>query len=146
MEFSAPRAIALRGISKAFPGVLANSDVTLSVGEGEVRALLGENGAGKSTLVKILYGLYQPDSGSIEVDGRTVSIRSPRDAMTLGIGMIHQHFTLVPVHSVWENVVLGLAPADGRPLSRGAAAAEIDALGRKYGLEVDPFARIDQLP
>ena len=145
MEFSVPSALALRGISKAFPGVLANSDVTLSVGEGEVRALLGENGAGKSTLVKILYGLYQPDSGSIEVDGRTVSIRSPRDAMTLGIGMIHQHFTLVPVHTVWENVVLGLAPNDGKPLSRHAAAAEIDALGKKYGLEVDPFARIDQL-
>lgn len=145
MEFSVPSALALRGISKAFPGVLANSDVTLSVGEGEVRALLGENGAGKSTLVKILYGLYQPDSGSIEVDGRTVSIRSPRDAMTLGIGMIHQHFTLVPVHTVWENVVLGLVPDDGKPLSRDAAAAEIDALGKKYGLEVDPFARIDQL-
>lgn len=145
MEFSVPSALALRSITKAFPGVLANSDVTLSVGEGEVRALLGENGAGKSTLVKILYGLYQPDSGSIEVDGRTVSIRSPRDAMTLGIGMIHQHFTLVPVHTVWENIVLGLAPADGRPLSRDAAAAEIDALGKKYGLEVDPFARIDQL-
>ena len=145
MEFSVPSALALRGISKAFPGVLANSDVTLSVGEGEVRALLGENGAGKSTLVKILYGLYQPDSGSIEVDGRTVSIRSPRDAMTLGIGMIHQHFTLVPVHTVWENVVLGLGPNDGRPLSRHASAAEIDALGKKYGLEVDPFARIDQL-
>jgi len=145
MEFSVPSALALRGISKAFPGVLANSDVTLSVGEGEVRALLGENGAGKSTLVKILYGLYQPDSGSIEVDGRTVSIRSPRDAMTLGIGMIHQHFTLVPVHTVWENVVLGLAPDDGKPLSRDTAAAEIDALGKKYGLEVDPFARIDQL-
>lgn len=145
MEFSARPAIALRGISKAFPGVLANSDVTLSVGEGEVRALLGENGAGKSTLVKILYGLYQPDSGSIEVGGRTVSIRSPRDAMSLGIGMIHQHFTLVPVHSVWENVVLGLSPADGRPLSRDAASAEIAALGKKYGLEVDPYARIDQL-
>ncbi len=145
MGFSVPSALALRGITKAFPGVLANSDVTISVGEGEVRALLGENGAGKSTLVKILYGLYQPDSGSIEVDGRTVSIRSPRDAMTLGIGMIHQHFTLVPVHTVWENVVLGLAPNDGKPLSRDVAAAEIDALGKKYGLEVDPFARIDQL-
>ncbi len=145
MGFSVPSALALKGITKAFPGVLANSDVTISVGEGEVRALLGENGAGKSTLVKILYGLYQPDSGSIEVDGRTVSIRSPRDAMTLGIGMIHQHFTLVPVHTVWENVVLGLVPDDGKPLSRDAAAAEIDALGKKYGLEVDPFARIDQL-
>lgn len=145
MEFSAPPALALRGITKAFPGVLANSDVTLTAGEGEVRALLGENGAGKSTLVKILYGLYQPDSGVVEVDGRAVSIRSPRDAMNLGIGMIHQHFTLVPVHTVWENVVLGLVSGDRRPLSRDSAAEEIDLLGKRYGLEVDPFARIDQL-
>ena len=145
MEFSAAPAITLKGITKAFPGVLANSDITLSAGRGEVRALLGENGAGKSTLVKILYGMYQPDSGSIEVDGRIVSICSPRDAMALGIGMIHQHFTLVPVHTVWENVVLGLSHDDGRPLSRAAAAEEILTLGRKYGLEVDPFARVDQL-
>ena len=145
MESLNRNAIALKGITKAFPGVLANSGVTLFAASGEVLALLGENGAGKSTLMKILYGMYQPDAGTIEVGGKEIHIRSPRDAASLGIGMIHQHFTLVPVHTVWENVVLGLTPADGKPLDRKGAAAELRRLGEKYGLEVDPFAVVSGL-
>ncbi|HPF85359.1 MAG TPA: ABC transporter ATP-binding protein [Aminivibrio sp.] len=145
MESPHTEALSLRGITKVFPGVLANDDVNLSARRGEILAILGENGAGKSTLVKILYGMYQPDSGTVSVNGRAVGIRSPKDALALGIGMIHQHFTLVPVHTVWENVVLGLDPSSGRPAGGKGAALELEKLGRRYGLEVDPFAVVADL-
>ena len=100
-------AVELREITKRFPGVIANDDVSLAVEPGTVHALLGENGAGKSTLMNVLYGLYEPDSGTIELDGQSRTFDSPRDAIDAGIGMIHQHFMLGPPMSVAENVVLG---------------------------------------
>lgn len=145
MESPHNEALSLRGITKVFPGVLANAGVNLSARRGEILAILGENGAGKSTLMKILYGMYQPDSGAVSVNGREVRIRSPKDALALGIGMIHQHFTLVPVHTVWENVVLGLDPSSGRPADRKGAVRELEALGRRYGLAVDPCAVVADL-
>lgn len=135
-------AVELRGIRKCFPGTVANDHIDLEVGKGEVLALLGENGAGKTTLMRILYGMYQADAGEILIDGRPVTIHSPHDAMNLGIGMIHQHFTLVPVHTVVENVMLGL---DG-PYDPEGVVREIKALGERYGLEVDPRATVRLLP
>ena len=138
--------VELSGITKYFTGVIANDRVSLEVRKGEVLALLGENGAGKSTLMKILYGMYQPDEGEIRVDGRKVAIRSPQDAMDLGIGMIHQHFTLVPVHTVVENVLLGAGKGPKARMSVDEASKEIVETGEAYGLEVDPDALIEQLP
>src|ERR671915_2178132 len=103
----------LKGITKQFPGVLANDHVDFELAKGEVHALLGENGAGKSTLVNILYGLYHPDEGEILLNGRPVRIGSPRDAIDLGIGMVHQHFMLIPVMTVAENIVLANEPTSG---------------------------------
>src|SRR5207249_5116830 len=100
----------LRGITKAFPGIVANDHVDLDLARGEVHALLGENGAGKSTLMNILYGLYKADSGEIRLDGRPVSFASAKDAIEQGIGMVHQHFMLIPVMTVAENIVLGTEP------------------------------------
>src|SRR5499427_1875302 len=100
----------MRGITKAFPGIVANDSVDLDVRRGEVHALLGENGAGKSTLMNILYGLYRPDSGEIRLHGRPVAFASAKDAIEAGIGMVHQHFMLIPVMTVAENIVLGTEP------------------------------------
>src|SRR5215467_1812762 len=100
----------MRGIRKEFPGVVANDDVSFDVRRGEVHALLGENGAGKSTLMNILYGLYRPDSGEIRLNGKPVSFSSAKDAIASGIGMVHQHFMLIPVMTVAENIVLGIEP------------------------------------
>ncbi|NBS28178.1 MAG: ATP-binding cassette domain-containing protein, partial [Actinobacteria bacterium] len=100
----------LRGITKKFPGVVANDDVNLKLATGEVLALIGENGAGKSTLMSILYGMYRPDGGTITLDGKEVTFNSPADAIAAGIGMVHQHFMLVPNFTVAENVVLGVEP------------------------------------
>ncbi len=145
---SAPTAGAVRltvkGITKAFPGVLANDDVTLEVRGGEVHALLGENGAGKTTLMNILYGIYQPDAGEILVDGHPVRIRAPRDAIAHGIGMVPQHFLLVRRHTVAENVALGLAGTRFLFPMRDAAV-RIEDFGQRYGLRVDPHAAIWQL-
>ena len=135
-------AVRLKGIRKCFPGTVANDRIDLEVDRGEVLALLGENGAGKTTLMRILYGMYQADEGELLIDGKPVTINSPHDAMNLGIGMIHQHFTLVPVHSVVENVMLGM---DG-PYDPAKVAREITDLGRRYGLEVDPHAVVRLLP
>ncbi len=131
-------------IVKRFPGVLANDHVDFELLPGEVHALLGENGAGKTTLMNILYGLYQADSGEIVLRGRTVRIRSPKDAIRLGIGMVHQHFKLVPNHTVAENVALGLR---GTPFFAPARAVEarVRELGERYGLKVDPRAYVWQL-
>ncbi len=103
----------IRGITKQFPGVLANDHVDFSVSRGEIHALVGENGAGKTTLMNILYGLVHADSGSISIEGKPVHIAGPRDAIALGIGMVHQHFMLIPVFSVGENIMLGREPISG---------------------------------
>src|SRR2546426_1345407 len=113
----------MRGIRKEFPGVLANDDVDLDVRRGEVHALLGENGAGKSTLMNILYGLYRPDAGEILVHGKRVSFSSAKDAIEAGIGMVHQHFMLIPVMTVAENIVLGTEPVHGGSLLDQRAGA-----------------------
>jgi len=136
--------VEMRGITKRFPGVLANDHVDFEVRAGEVHALLGENGAGKTTLMNVLYGIYQPDEGEIYVRGRKVKIRSPRDAIKLGIGMVHQHFMLVSPHTVAENIALGLSTAKFfLPLRE--VERKISELSKKYGLRVDPKARIWQL-
>ena len=137
----------IRGITKQFPGVLANDHVDLSVSRGEIHALVGENGAGKTTLMNILYGLVHPDSGEIFIEGKPVHITGPRDAIALGIGMVHQHFMLIPVFSVGENIMLGREPVSGPDLyDRSRARKEIEQLTKSYGLALDPDARTGQLP
>ena len=135
----------LRGISKRFPGVLANDQVDFDVKSGEVHALLGENGAGKSTLMKILYGMYRPDEGEIRLNGTPVTIASPTDAIDLGIGMIHQHFMLVPTLTVAENVALGLPSSRGPLTDLERVSQRILELAKIYGLKIDPQAYIWQL-
>jgi simple sugar transport system ATP-binding protein len=137
----------LRGITKRFPGVLANNHIDLTLEEGEIHALLGENGAGKTTLMNILYGLYQPDEGEIFVRGHKVTVHSPGDAISAGIGMVHQHFMLIPVFTVTENVMLGEeAVGPGGILQRREAAAHVGDISRKFGLAVDPEALVADLP
>ena len=133
-------AIELRDITKRFGEVVANDKVNLTVREGEILALLGENGSGKTTLMNMLSGIYYPDGGQISVHGKEVTIRSPKDAFDLGIGMIHQHFKLVDVLTAAENVVLGL-PGQGR-LDRKAITAQIGEISRKYGFDIDPSRKI----
>ncbi|MEE8567584.1 MAG: ATP-binding cassette domain-containing protein, partial [Anaerolineales bacterium] len=135
--------VSMRCIKKRFPGVLANDCVDFEARPGEIHALLGENGAGKTTLMKILYGIYQPDEGDILIRGSQVSIQSPREAIELGIGMVHQHFMLVPTHTVSENIVLGLRGKFFFP--EQAARQRIKEFSDKYNLTVDPEARIWQL-
>ncbi len=140
-------AVEMRGIVKQFPGVLANDRVDFSVLAGEIHALVGENGAGKSTLMNILYGLIKPDSGEIQIDGKPVSLQGPRDAIRAGIGMVHQHFMLIPVFSVHENVVLGREPVRaGDFYDDKQARQDIQELTRTYGLALDPNARVGDLP
>lgn len=137
----------LRGITKSFPGVLANDNVNLSLEQGEIHALLGENGAGKTTLMNILYGLYKQDKGEILVNNQIVNIQTPNDAIALGIGMVHQHFMLIPVMTVTENVMLGVEPTrNGIFLDKAKVAKRIRELSEHYGLEVDPDAYIKDLP
>jgi general nucleoside transport system ATP-binding protein len=138
--------VELRGITKRFPGVVACDGVDLSVESGEVHALLGENGAGKSTLMNILFGLYRPDEGEILLDGEPLTARSPADAIAAGVGMVHQHFMLVPVFTVAENVMLGVEPAGalGR-LDRAEARRRVVELSDRYGLAVDPDATVEDL-
>lgn len=141
-EGSAP-ILEMKSITKKFPGVIANSDVDFSIEKGEIHGLLGENGAGKTTLMNILYGLYDSDEGEIFVRGERVRIDSPKDAIDLGIGMVHQHFKLLPPMTVTENIVLGIEEGEGRFfLDEKAAVEKIRKLGEKYGLEVDPTAKI----
>ena len=137
----------LKGITKRFPGVLANDHINLSLEKGQILALLGENGAGKSTLMNILYGLYQPDEGEIFVRGNKTSIQSPTDAIRLGIGMVHQHFMLIPVFTVTENVMLGAEEMKaGGFLDRAKAAENIKEISHRYKLDVDPGAFVSDLP
>ena len=135
----------MRGITKRFPGVLANDKVDFDVRRGEVHTLLGENGAGKSTLMKVLYGLYQPEEGEILVNGEVMNIRTPNDAIEAGIGMIHQHFMLVPTLTVAENVALGLKSTRGPLLDLDVVSARINELAELYGLYIDPSAPVWQL-
>jgi general nucleoside transport system ATP-binding protein len=140
-------AVDLRGITKQFPGVLANDHVDFSVRKGEIHALVGENGAGKSTLMNELYGLVHPDSGEIYINGKQAHIGEPRDAIRLGIGMVHQHFMLIPVFTVGENIMLGREPVSGPDFyDRAHARTEINQLTKRYGLALDPDARMGDLP
>jgi ABC-type uncharacterized transport system ATPase subunit len=139
--------IELRGITKRFGKVVANSDVNLTIRAGEVLGLLGENGAGKSTLMNVLSGLYRPDEGEILIDGKPVQFRGPGDAIRAGIGMVHQHFMLVPVFTVAENVVLGVEPTGPVDyLDLNKARAQVREINETYGLEVDPDELIENLP
>lgn len=139
-------AVRLTGITKRFPGVVANSDINFSVARGTVHALVGENGAGKSTLMKSLYGMHRPDEGTIEVNGEYVRFDSPADAIKVGIGMVHQHFMLADNLTVWENIVLGGEPVTGLGVLRSKEAiARIRELGQRYGLEVDPTILVEDL-
>src|SRR5204862_7745901 len=137
----------MRGITKRFPGVLANDGVDFEAAAGEVHALLGENGAGKSTLSNILTGLYRPDEGEIFVYGNRVHLHVPRDALAAGIGTVHQHFRLVEPFTVAENVVLGDHRGEGRAfrLRRRAIEGRVRAVARSYGMDIDPRARVWQL-
>jgi general nucleoside transport system ATP-binding protein len=144
MDPSTP-AVELRGITKRFPGVVANRDVDITVARGSVHAIVGENGAGKSTLMKTLYGMHRPDEGTVLVDGRPVVLHSPADAIALGIGMVHQHFKLADNFTVLENVVLGAEPRKGLALDFAKARLRIVEIGRQYGLDVDPDALVRDL-
>jgi simple sugar transport system ATP-binding protein len=137
----------LRGITKRFPGVIANDNVNLSLNTGEVLSLIGENGAGKSTLMSVLYGMYKPDEGEIVIDGTPLVFTSPADAIAAGIGMVHQHFMLVPVFTVAENVVLGVEPTGALgKLNIDEARRMVREISDKYNLDLDPDAVIEDLP
>jgi simple sugar transport system ATP-binding protein len=138
-------ALELRGITKRFGSLTANDAVDFELRRGEIHALLGENGAGKSTLMNVLYGLHQPDEGEIRLDGQPVQIDSPRRAIGLGIGMVHQHFMLVPVMTVAENLVLGSEPRKGPLLDLASAAARTREISERFGLAVDPDATVEDL-
>jgi general nucleoside transport system ATP-binding protein len=142
-----PPVLELRGITKQFPGVLANDHIDLTLMPGEIHALLGENGAGKTTLMNILYGLYHPDQGQILVRGKELVMESPSNAIQAGIGMVHQHFMLVPVFTVTENVMLGVEAVRNRVfLDREAVAQQIRELSRQYSLDLDPDSYVKDLP
>ena len=141
----APYAIEMLGITKRFPGIIANDNITLQLKKGEIHALLGENGAGKSTLMSVLFGLYQPEEGVIRKDGQVVSIRDPNDANALGIGMVHQHFKLVECFTVLDNIIMGVEPTKHGFLQKAEAREKVLALSEKYGLHVDPDALIEDI-
>ncbi len=142
-----PIVLEAKGITKRFPGVLANDSVDLQLHKGEILAFLGENGAGKSTLMNMLYGLYRPNEGEIWIKGEKVEMSNPRDAIDRGVGMVHQHFQLVPVMTVAENVMLGSEITRGAGvLSRKKGEARVRELSKQYGLDVDPTAVIEDLP
>ncbi len=146
MSQEQPPILEVRQITKRFPGVVANENISFSLKRGEILALLGENGAGKSTLMNIIYGLYQPTSGEILVNGQPVTMHSPNDAIALGIGMVHQHFQLVPPMTVAENIMLGSETVKGGFLDIKTVSARIRELSQRYNLNVDPDAVIEDLP
>ncbi len=137
--------VEMLNVSKSFPGILANDDISIQLRKGEIHALLGENGAGKSTLMSILFGLYKADSGVIKVRGKEVQIHNPNVANALGIGMVHQHFKLVHNFTVTENIILGIEPVNGPFLKTADASRRIKELSVRYGLDVDPDARIEDI-
>ena len=138
-------AIEMLNITKRFPGIIANDNITLQLKRGKIHALLGENGAGKSTLMSVLFGLYQPEEGVIKKDGEVVKINDPNDANRLGIGMVHQHFKLVECFSVLDNIILGVEPNTAGFLQKKEAREKVVALSEKYGLQVDPDAIIEDI-
>ena len=140
-----PYAIEMLHITKRFPGIIANDDITLQLKKGEIHALLGENGAGKSTLMSVLFGLYQAEEGVIKKDGKEVQIKDPNDANDLGIGMVHQHFKLVECFSVLDNIILGVEPTSKGFLQKKEAREKVLALSKKYGLQVNPDALIEDI-
>ena len=141
-----PYAIEMLNITKVFPGIIANDNITLQLKKGEIHALLGENGAGKSTLMSVLFGMYQPEEGIIKKDGKEVKINDPNDANDLGIGMVHQHFKLVECFSVLDNIILGVEPTTkGGFLRKDEARKKVLELSEKYGLQVDPDAIIEDI-
>ena len=141
-----PYAIEMLNITKVFPGIIANDNITLQLKKGEIHALLGENGAGKSTLMSVLFGMYQPEEGIIKKDGKEVKINDPNDANDLGIGMVHQHFKLVECFSVLDNIILGVEPTSkGGFLRKDEARKKVMELSEKYGLQVDPDAIIEDI-
>ena len=138
-------AIEMLDITKKFPGIIANDHISLQLKKGEIHALLGENGAGKSTLMSVLFGLYQPEEGVIKKDGKEVKITYPNDANDLGIGMVHQHFKLVECFSVLDNIILGVEPTKGGLLQKQEARKKVMELSDKYGLQIDPDAKIEDI-
>ena len=144
-HLESPYAIEMLNITKRFPGIIANDNITLQLKKGEIHALLGENGAGKSTLMSVLFGLYQPEEGIIKKDGQVVSIKDPNDANALGIGMVHQHFKLVECFSVLDNIIMGVEPTKHGLLQKKEAREKVLALSEKYGLHVDPDALIEDI-
>ncbi len=138
-------AIEMLNITKKFPGIIANDNITLQLRKGEIHALLGENGAGKSTLMSVLFGLYQPEEGEIRKDGKKVEIKDPNDANDLGIGMVHQHFKLVECFSVLDNIILGVEPVQGGFLKKDEARKKVMELSQRYHLDVEPDALIEDI-
>jgi len=138
-------AIRMKGIVKRFGNFTANDHINLTVHKGEVHAILGENGAGKSTLMNVLYGIYQPNEGSIEIDGKPVKINGPEEAIKLGIGMVHQHFMLIQPFTVTENIILGSEPRKGLVVDKASAREKIMELSERYGLKVDPDAKVEDI-
>ena len=138
-------AVEMLHITKRFPGIIANDNITLQLKKGEIHALLGENGAGKSTLMSVLFGLYQPEEGEIRMDGKKVEIRNPNDANALGIGMVHQHFKLVECFSVLDNIILGVEPCKGAFLDKEKARVKVQEISQRYGLQVDLDAKIEDI-
>lgn len=137
--------VEMLSIRKEFPGIVANDNITLQLAQGEVHALLGENGAGKSTLMGMLFGMYSPDLGTIKIRGKEVKITNPNIASELGIGMVHQHFKLVHNFTTTENIVLGLEPKKGAKIDIEKAAKRVAELSEKYGLSIDPYAKIEEI-
>ncbi|BAL00787.1 putative ABC transporter ATP-binding protein [Oscillibacter valericigenes Sjm18-20] len=135
-------AVEMLNITKRFPGIIANDNITLQLKRGEIHALLGENGAGKSTLMSVLFGLYRPEEGTIRMNGKEVSIKNPNDANALGIGMVHQHFKLVECFTVLDNIIMGVEPCKHGFLQKAEARKKVVALSEKYGLMVDPDAYV----
>jgi simple sugar transport system ATP-binding protein len=145
MEHNEDYVIEMLHITKEFPGIVANDDITLRLRRGEIHALLGENGAGKSTLMSVLFGLYQPEKGEIHFNGKKVEIRDPNDATALGIGMVHQHFKLVEVFTVLDNIILGAETTKFGFLRKAEARKKVEALEEKYGLHVDLDAKVEDI-
>ena len=138
-------AVEMLHITKRFPGIVANDDITIQLKKGEIHALLGENGAGKSTLMSVLFGMYQPEEGTIRVNGKEAAIHSPNDANALGIGMVHQHFMLVQCFTVLENIILGDEDTKHGILQTATARKKVMDLSEKYGLKIDPDALVSDI-
>ena len=145
MDNAPPYVIEMLHITKEFPGIKANDDITLQLKKGEIHALLGENGAGKSTLMSVLFGLYQPEAGEIRKNGKPVKIDNPNDATALGIGMVHQHFKLIDVFTVLDNIILGAETTKLGFIQRKEARKKVEELSEKYGLKVDLDAKVEDI-